>query len=877
MNELLWTNLFKLACGKADIVAQNRITSERPSLFFASLGFLAGLLLAVIGDSSEAASSAFGLPAESVEDCQNMLRTGKYEECLSATTRAIEEKSYGEEWPILKAQAELALGRYPESLATIAAGIERYNWSVRLRALQYQAALANGQKELATEATVKTEELASSSAWRYTDADDLVALGEIALALGADAKAVQEGFFERARRNYPNRSDGFVAAARLALAKGDPGFAADLLQKAVTDFADQPDVLYLYAQAIADADEDASATLIKTVFELNPNYVPALLDLAEKQIMGESYSDAETLLQQILTVNPNLPEAHALRAVIFHLQGNAAAEEEARTAGLKFAPKNPKVDYLIGLRLSRKYRFREGAAAQRKALEADPEFVDARIQLAQDLLRLGEEAEGWKLAEEAHKKDGYNTTVFNLLQLKDSLDRFTTITTEHFEIRMEKNEAAVYGARAVELLEQAWSELTTRYEFTPETPVFVEIYSRPEDFAVRTFGMPDVAGFLGVCFGRVVTANSPASRKESPTNWESVLWHEFCHVITLQKTANKIPRWLSEGISVYEERSRDGRWGQRMSPAFRDRVVAGNVRPVSELSSAFLKAQSGEDLNFAYYESSMVVEHLVTLHGRPALNAVLADLNNGVQINDAIERHAGGLAAFEASFLEYLRKEADSLAPDADLTPLDPMAEPLTTMEQAQQYVDAHPNHVGARVTLAGLQMKDGNTTAAEQNLQKAIELFPKDESSTSARTMLAELYRTQKSDQEAVILAEQLAITADDLASALRLQELSEEKQDWKTAAELGHYIFGVDPFQPSAVRRSADAAEKLNDPEQAVRWLERLAVLQPDDMPRLNYRIGSVLKATAPDRARRYVLLALEQAPRYREAHELLLELKK
>lgn len=815
-------------------------------------------------------------PLEDVEECQTMLRTGKYAECLAATTKAIEEKSYGEEWPVLKAQAELALGKYPEALATIAAGIERYSWSVRLRALQYEAALANGQKELAAEATVKTEELASSSAWRYTDADDLIALGDIALALGADAKAVQEGFFERARRNYPSRPDGFIAAARLALAKGDPSFAAELLQKAVTDFPDQPDIQYLYAQAVAGVDEELAAKLIQTVFEINPNYAPALLDIAEKQIMGESYSDAETTLQQILAVNPNQPEAHALRAVIFHLQGNATAEEESRNAGLKFAPKNPKVDHLIGTRLSRKYRFREGAAAQRKALEADPDFVDAKIQLAQDLLRLGEEAEGWQLAEEAHKKDGYNTTVFNLLQLKDSLDRFTTVTTEHFEIRMEKNEAAVYGARTAELLEEAWTVLAARYEYTPETPVFVEIYSRPEDFAVRTFGMPDVAGFLGVCFGRVVTANSPASRKESPTNWESVLWHEFCHVITLQKTGNRIPRWLSEGISVYEERCRDARWGQRMSPDFRDRILGGKVRPVSELSSAFLKAESGEDLNFAYFESSMVVEHIVNLHGRPALNAILSDLNTGVQINDAIERHAGGLAAFEASFTEYLKKEASELAPNADLKPFTPEMGALASVDQAKAFVEANPTHIGGLLTLASLQIKAGDNTGAEQNLRKAIELFPEDESSSNARTRLAELYRTQKSDHEAAVLAEQVAITADDIASAVRLQELSIQKEDWKTAADLGNYIFGVDPFQPTAIRHSADAAEKLNDTEQSVRWLERLAVLQPDDMPRINFRIANVLKAVDKPRARRYVLLALEQAPRFREAHALLLELK-
>ena len=34
----------------------------------------------------------------------------------------------------------------------------------------------------------------------------------------------------------------------------------------------------------------------------------------------------------------------------------------------------------------------------------------------------------------------------------------------------------------------------------------------------------------------------------------AVLWHEFTHVVTLTATKNKMPRWLSEGISVHEER-----------------------------------------------------------------------------------------------------------------------------------------------------------------------------------------------------------------------------------------------------------------------------------------------------------------------------------
>ena len=95
------------------------------------------------------------------------------------------------------------------------------------------------------------------------------------------------------------------------------------------------------------------------------------------------------------------------------------------------------------------------------------------------------------------------------------------------------------------------------------------------------------AGFLGVCFGPVVTVNSPASRMAHPSNWEAVLWHEFCHVVTLTKTKNKMPRWLSEGISVYEERISNPTWGQTINPRYRELITKGDMKPIGELSAAY--------------------------------------------------------------------------------------------------------------------------------------------------------------------------------------------------------------------------------------------------------------------------------------------------
>src|SRR6185369_92933 len=177
--------------------------------------------------------------------------------------------------------------------------------------------------------------------------------------------------------------------------------------------------------------------------------------------------------------------------------------------------------------------------------------------------------------------------------------------------------------RVVALLQRARAELAKKYGVQLDEPVIVEMFPRQQDFAIRTFGLPGGAGFLGVCFGRVITANSPASQAAHPSCWEATLWHEFCHVVTLNKTKNKMPRWLSEGISVYEERQADKTWGQTITPKYRAMMLGDDLTPVSQLSSAFLSPKTPQHLNFAYFESSLVVEYLVEKYGVAMLQRVL--------------------------------------------------------------------------------------------------------------------------------------------------------------------------------------------------------------------------------------------------------------
>ena len=375
-----------------------------------------------------------------------------------------------------------------------------------------------------------------------------------------------------------------------------------------------------------------------------------------------------------------------------------------------------------------------------------------------------------------------------------------------------------------------------------------------------------------------MTANSPATRKENPGSWESVLWHEFCHVITLQKTSNRMPRWLSEGISVFEERRTDSRWGQHMTPDFRDRILAGDVTPVADLSSAFLTAKSGEDLNFAYYESSMLVEHLVTVHGLPALNAVLKDLNDGVQINDALDRHTDGLDILEESFAKFLNEQATAFAAGVEFATEELAAAKLVDLVSVKAFLEVHPQNFSAMLLYASMLIKADQLDEAQSQLKKLITLVPQDDHTNGPRRLLSDIYKQrEQTELEMQTLTEHLQYSADDLEAAMRLQELCELLKQPERVVELGATIFAIDPFQPSALTRTVTAAESLGQTDVAISALTSLLTLQKDDAARLHFRIAALLKETDKESARRHVLLALAHAPRYREAHKLLLELVK
>lgn len=818
---------------------------------------------------------AFGV--ETVRDTREHLVAGRYLDAIAAAQHALAARDDLEDWHLILGEGLLRIGRYPEACQAVTNALARLPRSIRLRWLGEEAFRRNGQLEPAQRTVQEILELVSGRPFAYRDPAELVVFGRAALRRGADPKQVLDRVFTAAKKADPPVREAWLAAGELALEKRDFALAARTFQEGLQRLPDDPELQFGLARAYAPSDTPLMLNAIEAALARNPNHAGSLLLLAEHRIDEEDYAAAEAVYGRVREVNPYDPGAWAGHALVAHLLNQPHREQTAREMALRFWTNNPHVDHFIGRKLSQKYRFAEGAAYQRRALAFDPDFLPARAQLALDLLRLGDDAEGWRLAQEVHERDPYDVAANNLVTLRDATAKFATLTNAHFTLRMSTHEATLYGARALALLEKARERLTSRYGVTLTRPVLVEIFPEQKDFAVRTFGMPEHHGFLGVCFGHVITANSPAARPGQRFNWESMLWHEFAHVVTLQLTRNRMPRWLSEGISVYEERQAHPAWGERLTPRYREMILGGELTPVANLSAAFIAPPSGRHLQFAYFQSSLVVEFIVSRFGPEKLAAILRNLGEGQPVNEAIEAHTLPMATFEQDFAAFARRQAEALAPALDWEkPSLPATLDGPGAGAWRVWADTRTNNFWVLTARAGELIEARQWPEARAVLEQLVGAFPDFTGPDSAWRQLAAVCRALGDTPGERAAWTRLAEKDGEAPDAYqRLCELAAETGDWEAVRLNAERFLAVDPLVAAPYRFLAMAAENTSDAAAAVAALRALLALDPANPAEIHFRLARQLHRLGDPAARRHVLRALEDAPRHREALRLLREI--
>src|SRR5262249_55318890 len=312
-----------------------------------------------------------------------------------------------------------------------------------------------------------------------------------------------------------------------------------------------------------------------------------------------NYEAATQEIDRALKVNPNAVDAIAVRAAMYFLSDRKGELDAEIKRALAINPRAGEFFDTLSTFAVNNRRYTDAVQFGRRAVELRPNLWSARTQLGIQLLRTAKVEEGRAELERAFKGDPFNVWAKNTLDLLDSMKDYVDTVRGPFLIKAEPKENGALAVYAADLLEEAHKKLTDKYRFTPRAPISVEVFPNHEDFAVRSLGLPGL-GALGVCFGQVIAMDSPAARNPGEFNWGSTLWHEFTHVITLEMTDHRIPRWFSEGLSVFEERRARPGWGDNWSIQNLKAIGEGRFVKIAELDAAFMRPKRPDGVPLAY-------------------------------------------------------------------------------------------------------------------------------------------------------------------------------------------------------------------------------------------------------------------------------------
>jgi tetratricopeptide (TPR) repeat protein len=659
-----------------------------------------------------------------------------------------------------------------------------------------------------------------------------------------------------------------TAWGRLFLEKYNSPEALRSFQAALKADAEWAPALAGIASVLENEDPPKAAEAATRALAVDPDLADARLLLARLHLDDDRDDQARVEIDKVLAFNPAHLEAHAMLAAMAYVKDDKATFDREVAKTLAINPAYGEVYRLAGQHAASHYRFDEAAALAEKALTLDPSNSRAAGDLGMHLLRTGDEPGARRALDRSWRADSFDVITFNLLKMLDNLEQFVVVQEGDIVLKMHRDEAPILRGYAMPLAQDALKTLSAKYGFTPTGPILVEIFPNHDDFAVRNLGLPGMIGALGACFGRVVTMDSPSART-TPFSWQATLWHEMAHVVTLQMSRQRIPRWLTEGISVYEEGRQRAEWGRDMEVTFARAMDRNKVLKLRDLNAGFTRPDT---ISLAYYEASLLVDHIVATRGQQGLNALVRSYGDGSDNDGALKRAlATDVDTLQVSFDKALDERFGTMRRalhDVE-TPVD-----ARSIDALKAAAAAKPDSYIAQIAL-GQALVEAGDPAAYGPLQRAAALVPNAIGDESPHVLMAALAEKLKDLPRAITELE--AVLASDhtnVGAARKLLQLGQTTGDERTIGVAVDRVVALDPFDAAAHSGAGRLALKRRDHVVAMREFRAALDTGAADKAAAHCDLGeSYLLAGMKTEAKKEALAALEIAPSFERAQELLL----
>jgi tetratricopeptide (TPR) repeat protein len=555
-------------------------------------------------------------------------------------------------------------------------------------------------------------------------------------------------------------------------------------------------------------------------------------------------------------------EIYAVRAVLDLARGErseAMPKNDWVTRALAFNPHDGAVfEQLARFEVTRR-RYAEAMPLLRRAIEVQPRRWSAHAELGANLLRFGHIEEARRHMQIAYQGDPYSPTIVNTLRLLDRVDEVRTSVSKvelvgtapvDVQVRLHKKEAAALQPYVQALARDSVATFSRRYGHRPAGPITVELYPSHDDFAVRVAALPGI-GLLGVTFGDVVVMDSPSGRAAGDFHWGTTLWHEMAHVFTLSMTANRVPRWLSEGVSVFEEWRTGPTPGVVVPPAAMAAMRDGKILPIVDLDAGFIRPQYPDQVQVSYTQAGLICLFIEERFGFERLPALVRQFEREISIEKALKATLEITAKeFDRQFAAYLReRHARTLESFAEWQQARALASKALAQERWQEAIDA---------------------------ASRAIEIYPDDVANDGPYVLLARAYDKLRQRSRAVdILQRYRRAGGWDPASMRQLAQWLEPTDAAMAIVVLNGANY-ADPLNGAQHRLLGEQLLAAGRGEDSLQEFQVLLSLEPHDPATAHFGMARALRTMGDSqRSRRHVLQALETAPHFKPAQELLLRM--
>lgn len=400
-----------------------------------------------------------------------------------------------------------------------------------------------------------------------------------------------------------------------------------------------------------DAEERA-----KEVLAVNPREIDAYIILANVAVYDRRYEDAFLHCETALALRPADPRILEMRAILAYLRDQKDLQDQTlRELGLLYASifgdPDPEGDlktihppawgaFLVHLSetLARNHRVDESLAFARKAVEIAPHSAPAQVQLGTMLMRHGLEEEAEGVLATAFRLDPYHVMIHNFRMLLRRNEEYEVLERGRFLLRMPKEDAAIFGEDAARLAEEHLSAAEALYGYKVDRTIRISFLKSQEDFAARVTGLPRFDAD-GAAFGPFVAIVTPADglAKSYMMNWETVQLHELAHVVTLIGSGYRIPRWLTEGMSVHLE----GWHHPSRDVAFRTMLAEGVWPDLRTWDRSFHRPKGFWEIAGSYKAAGLFIGWFQEDYGQDALVQLLPLYAQGLGTQEIFETVTG--------------------------------------------------------------------------------------------------------------------------------------------------------------------------------------------------------------------------------------------